>query len=125
MDLKSEINITPLVDVVLVLLIIFMVVTPLLNQGYDVSIPKQSTGIRTTGRFVLIEQSRATFVNVNHSSVAVTELKDRLKELLPKNENAVVYAGADDLVYETVAQTLDTIRDSGAARIAITTQAKN
>ena len=125
MDLKSEINITPLVDVVLVLLIIFMVVTPLLNQGYDVSIPKQNTGIRSTGRFVLIEQSGATFVNVNHSAVAVTELKDRLKELLPKNENAVVYSGADDLVYGTVAQTLDTIRDSGAARIAITTRIEN
>ena len=122
MDLKSEINITPLVDVVLVLLIIFMVVTPLLNQGYDVSIPKQSTGIRTTGRFVLIEQSGSTVVKVNHNAVPLTELKDRLKELLPKNENAVVYAGADDLVYGTVAQTLDTIRDSGAAKIAITTR---
>jgi biopolymer transport protein ExbD len=122
MNLKSEINITPLVDVVLVLLIIFMVVTPLLNQGYDVSVPKRSTGIRTTGRFVLIEQSGSTFVNVNHNAVPVTELKDRLRELLPKNENAVVYAGADDLVYGTVAQTLDTIRDSGAAKIAIATQ---
>jgi biopolymer transport protein ExbD len=59
---------------------------------------------------------------VNHNAVPVTELKDRLRELLPKNENAVVYAGADDLVYGTVAQTLDTIRDSGAAKIAIATQ---
>jgi biopolymer transport protein ExbD len=125
MEIKSEINITPLVDIVLVLLIIFMVVTPLLNQGYDVSIPKRSTGIRTTGKFVLIEQSGSTFVNVNHNSVPVTELKDRLKELLPKNENAVVYAGADDLVYGTVAQTLDAIRDSGAARIVITTRIEN
>lgn len=125
MEIKSEINITPLVDIVLVLLIIFMVVTPLLNQGYDVSIPKRSTGIRTTGKFVLIEQSGSTFVNVNHNSVPVTELKDRLKELLPENENAVVYAGADDLVYGTVAQTLDAIRDSGAAKIAITTRIEN
>ena len=125
MDLKSEISITPLVDVVLVLLIIFMVVTPLLNQGYDVSIPKQSTGIRTTGKFVLVEQTGSTFVNVNHNAVPVTELKDRLKELLPRNENAVVYSGADDLVYGTVAQTLDMIRDSGAARIAITTRIEN
>ena len=125
MELKSEINITPLVDVVLVLLIIVMVVTPLLNQGYDVSIPKESTGIRTTGRFVLIEQSGSMFVCVNHNAVPVTELKDRLKELLPRNEKAVVYAGADNLVYGTVAQTLDTIRDSGAAKIAITTRTEN
>jgi biopolymer transport protein ExbD len=76
-------------------------------------------------KIVLIEQSGTTFVNVNHNLVAVTELKDRLKELLPKNENAVVYSGADDLVYGTVAQTLDTIRDSGAAKIAITTRIEN
>jgi biopolymer transport protein TolR len=125
MDMKSEINITPLVDIVLVLLIIFMVITPLLNQGYDVSTAKKSTGKPSAGRFVLIEQNGSEFVSVNHIAVPVTELKDRLVELLPNNDNAVVYAGADDLVYGTVAQTLDTIRDSGAAKIAITTQAEN
>jgi biopolymer transport protein ExbD len=122
MDIKSEINITPLVDIVLVLLIIFMVVTPLLNQGYDVSTAKKSTRATVAGRFVLIEQNRAEYVDVNHNVVPITDLKDRLQELLPNNDNAVVYAGADDLVYGTVAQTLDTIRDSGAAKIAITTQ---
>lgn len=125
MDMKSEINITPLVDIVLVLLIIFMVVTPLMYQGYDVSTAKRSTEKVSSGRFVLIEQSGAEFVNVNHNAVPVTELKDQLRLLLPKNENSVVYAGADDLIYGTVAQTLDTIRDSGAARIAITTEIKN
>jgi biopolymer transport protein TolR len=125
MDMQSEINITPLVDIVLVLLIIFMVVTPLLNQGYDVSTAQQSIGIPTTGRFVLVEQNGSEYVNVNHNAVPLTELKDQLKQLLPKNENSVVYAGADNLVYGTVAQTLDTIRDSGAARIAITTQIHN
>lgn len=125
MDMKSEINITPLVDIVLVLLIIFMVVTPLLNQGYDVSTAKKSTGSPGAGRFILVEQNGSEFVSVNHNAVPITELKDRLVELLPNNDNAVVYAGADDLVYGTVAQTLDTIRDSGAAKIAITTQAQN
>ncbi len=125
MDMKSEINITPLVDIVLELLIIFMVVTPLMNQGYDVSTAKKSTGKPNPGRFVLIEQTGSGYVNVNHNAVPITELKDRLVELLPNNDNAVVYAGADDLVYGTVAQTLDTIRDSGAAKIGITTQFEN
>ncbi len=125
MDMKSEINITPLVDIVLVLLIIFMVITPLLNQGYDVSTAKKSTNKPTVGRFLLVEQNGSDFVNVNHNLIPIMELKDRLVELLPNNDNAVVYSGADDLVYGTVAQTLDTIRDSGAAKIAITTQAEN
>lgn len=125
MDMKSEINITPLVDIVLVLLIIFMVITPLLNQGYDVSTAKKSTNKTNVGRFVLVEQNGAEYVNVNHNVVPITELKDRLVELLPNNDNSVVYSGADDLVYGTVAQTLDTIRDSGAAKIAITTQVEN
>jgi biopolymer transport protein TolR len=125
MEMKSEINITPLVDIVLVLLIIFMVITPLLNQGYDVSTAKKSTNNPGVGRFVLVEQNGSEYVNVNHNVVPITELKDRLVELLPNNDNAVVYAGADDLVYGTVAQTLDTIRDSGAGRIAITTKIEN
>lgn len=125
MEIKSEINITPLVDIVLVLLIIFMVVTPLMFQGYDVSTAKKSTGPLNSGRFVLIEQAGSEFVNVNHNAVPIAELKEHLKELLPKNENSVVYAGADDLFYGTVAQTLDAIRDSGAVRIAITTQHEN
>ena len=125
MEMKSEINITPLVDIVLVMLIIFMVVTPLMNQGYDVSTAKKSTGNPAIGRFILVEQNGSEFVNVNHNAVPITEFKDRLDELLPNNDNAVVYAGADDLVYGTVAQTLDTIRDSGAAKIAITTQCDN
>ena len=125
MEINSEINITPLVDIVLVLLIIFMVVTPLMFQGYDVSTAKKSTGPAINGRFVLVEQNGSEFVNVNHNVVPIAELRDQLKGLLPKNENTVVYAGADDLVYGTVAQTLDAIRDSGAARIAITTRIEN
>ena len=123
--MKSEINITPLVDIVLVLLIIFMVVTPLLNQGYDVSTAKKSTGKPSIGRFVLVEQNGSEYVNVNHNVVPIAELKDRLVKLLPNNDNAVVYAGADELVYGTVAQTLDMIRDSGAAKIAINTEVEN
>ena len=58
-SLQSEINITPLVDVVLVLLIIFMVVVPLLMQGYNVDIPRNSAGCRAGPRIAADPEHRA------------------------------------------------------------------
>jgi len=121
MGIKSEINITPLVDIVLVLLIIFMVLTPLMHQGYDVSAAKIGPSNKAS-TYTLIEQTEAKDVLLNHNTVPVAELKDRLQALLPANDSSVVYSGADHLDYHVVAQTLDVIRDSGADRISISTQ---
>jgi biopolymer transport protein TolR len=128
-NLQSEINITPLVDVVLVLLIIFMVVVPLLMQGYDVNIPKTSTNATPAqfqeSRLILII-SATTCGNLKPSAteglptdcrvilgdqkIAATELPARVGDILGSRppEKRVLFLAADDRMnYEGVLRILD------------------
>jgi len=127
-NLQSEINITPLVDVVLVLLIIFMVVVPLLMQGYDVNIPKTSNATPAQSqesRLILII-SPATCrilapsagegvptdcrVMLADQMIAAAELPARVGELLGSRppEKRVLFLAADDRMnYEGVLRILD------------------
>jgi biopolymer transport protein ExbD len=127
-DLQSEINITPLVDVVLVLLIIFMVVVPLLMQGYDVDIPKTSANAMSQTQEVrlILSISPTTCdilrppageglptdcrVTLGDQKIAATELPARIGEILGSRppEKRVLFLAADDrLNYEGVLRILD------------------
>jgi biopolymer transport protein ExbD len=128
-NLQSEINITPLVDVVLVLLIIFMVVVPLLMQGYDVDIPKTSTNPKPAqaqeSRLILsispttcgiLKPSAGEglptdcSVILGDQKIAATELPARVGDILGSRlpEKRVLFLAADDrLNYEGVLRILD------------------
>ena len=127
--LQSEINVTPLVDVVLVLLIIFMVIVPLLMQGYDVNIPKTSTnatpaqsqeqrliliisptGCRIVGPSAGEGLPTDCHVMLGNQTIAATELPARVGEILGSRptEKRVLFLAADDrLNYEGVLRILD------------------
>jgi biopolymer transport protein TolR len=127
--MQAAINITPLVDVVLVLLIIFMVVVPLLMQGYDVNIPKTSTNAKPAqsqeSRLILIipattcsilkpsagdEIPADCRVMLGDQKIAATELPARVAEILGNRppEKRVLFLAADDrLNYEGVLRILD------------------
>ena len=128
-NLQSEINITPLVDVVLVLLIIFMVVVPLLMQGYDVNIPKTSNNAAPAqsqeSRLILIISANTCgilkpsaaeglptdcHVILGDQKIAATELPARVGDILGSRppEKRVLFLAADDrLNYEGVLRILD------------------
>ena len=128
-NLQSEINITPLVDVVLVLLIIFMVVVPLLLQGYDVNIPKTSNNATPAqsqeSRLILIITPTTCGilkpsageglpqdcqVILGDQKIAATELPARVGDILGSRppEKRVLFLAADDrLNYEGVLRILD------------------
>jgi biopolymer transport protein ExbD len=133
-SLQSEINITPLVDVVLVLLIIFMVVVPLLMQGYDVNIPKTSTNAAPAqaqeSRLVLLISPGACriagssagnglpadcSVMLGDQKIAATELPARVGQILGSRppEKRVLFLAADDRMnYEGVLRILDLAKSS-------------
>src|SRR5215475_163376 len=127
-NLQSEINITPLVDVVLVLLIIFMVVVPLLMQGYDVDIPKSTNATAAHSqeqRLILSINPTACHiigpsagdglpsdcrVTLGDQNIAATELPGRVGEILGSRpaEKRVLFLAVDDrLNYEGVLRILD------------------
>lgn len=124
--LKSDINITPLVDVVLVLLIIFMVLTPLLQLGYDVSVPPKATveaSAVVNKAQLIVTQAEPGKVYLNREQIALDQLPLKLTEILQhRNDKTVFFSAADDLNYGMVIQTMDVIRNSGAERIGIITE---
>jgi len=123
--LRSEINVTPLVDVVLVLLIIFMVVTPLLQMGYDVNVPPKATAEASaviSKEQLVVTQISAEKVYLNREEIDVKQLPLRLTEILKHRRDKTVFYSADDEInYGVVMATMDLIRNAGAERIGIIT----
>ena len=114
--LRSEINVTPLVDVCLVLLIIFMVVTPLLQAGYAVATPPAGPGGQT--RAVVVRLDRDGNAYLNHDQVSRTELESRLSAM-DLTHRSVLFAADGELPYGEVADFMDLCRHSGAKNLGI------
>ena len=123
--LRSEINVTPLVDVVLVLLIIFMVVTPLLQMGYDVNVPPKATAEASaviSKEQLVVTQVSAERIFLNREQIDAKQLPIRLTEILRhRRDKTVFYSADDDLNYGLVMETMDVIRNAGAERLGIIT----
>ncbi|HXO19142.1 MAG TPA: biopolymer transporter ExbD [Thermoanaerobaculia bacterium] len=119
---KSDINITPLVDVVLVMLIIFMVATPLTQMGYGVQVPpKVETAVPTPSQdqiIVRIDKDGRTYINKD--AIAYNDFGGRLRQALTNRSSKVVFFAADgDLPYGKVADFMDLCRDNGAQNLGI------
>jgi biopolymer transport protein ExbD len=123
--LKSEINVTPMIDVLLVLLIIFMVISPSLSVGLDSQIPQSSaepTHSATKTEAIVISMKDELSIQINQEPVPVEELQDRLRVILKARTDRSVFLQADsDLPFEAVAATIDKARSAGADRIGLLT----
>jgi biopolymer transport protein TolR len=119
----NEINVTPFVDVMLVLLIIFMVTAPLMQQGIDVSLPKtQSEGLNSDEPLI-VTVKRDGSVLVQAAQVPVADLENKLGAIFASRGNREVFLRADERVaYGTVAQVLAALRRADATRIGMVTE---
>ena len=122
-DVRSEINITPLVDVVLVLLIIFMVAVPLLQMGYPVQVPpKVETAAPppTSNDQIIVRMDAAGNAFINKSMIPMNEFGGKLREALTGRQSKVVFFAADgELTFDKVVDFMDLCRDSGAENLGI------
>jgi biopolymer transport protein ExbD len=120
---KGDINITPLVDVVLVLLIIFMVVTPLLQMGYEVQVPPKVESAAPPPDMsdqIVVRMDVAGKKYINKQMISDAEFGGKLSEVLRGRQSKVVFFAADgELDYGKVAAFMDEVRDNGVENLGI------
>ena len=119
----SEINVTPLVDVVLVLLIIFMITAPVLQSGIEVDVPKTKTVKEITEERLVITIDRQQRVYLGNDPINIHEIGPRLKKLLRDPERMQIYLRADENVpFGAFATVMDAVKQAGVTNISIVTQ---
>lgn len=122
--LMSQINVTPLVDVMLVLLIIFMVTAPMMQAGIDVSLPKVDASAISSNEeplVVSIDGRRRIFLNERRFSA--TELSAKLAAIHRANRDKMVLLRADETVpYGVIMETMSNIRKAGIEKVGMVTE---
>ena len=118
----AEINITPLVDVVLVLLLIFMLTAPVLQSGIDVAIPKTRTVNQVTEERMVVTIDREQNVFLQDKPVNVNELPARLRTT-GNPAKRIIYLRADERVpFGAFASVMDAVKQAGITNISIVTR---
>ena len=122
----SEINVTPLVDVMLVLLIIFMVTAPMMQQGIDINLPETAaSGMETSEEPFVLSIKEGNKIFIANEEVSMKGLRGQLKAIFKTRQNKQIYLKADKKVnYELVAQALAEIRAAGIYNIGLVTLPK-
>lgn len=123
----SEINVTPLVDVMLVLLIIFMITAPMMQQGLEIELPETAaSGVSTNDEPFVLVINKARKITVGGTAIPSTGLRERLTAIFEKRPNKQIYLQADKSVdYGFVAETMAEIRAAGISNIGLVTMPKN
>jgi biopolymer transport protein ExbD/biopolymer transport protein TolR len=119
----AEINITPLVDVVLVLLIIFMITAPVLQSGIEVAVPKTRTVKEITEQRLVVTIDRDQRVFLGEQPVNIHELGQKLLRPGDDPSHKVIYLRADERVpFGAFASVMDAVKQAGITNISIVTQ---
>ena len=123
-QMMSEINVTPLVDVMLVLLIIFMVTAPMMMQGMEVDLPQVDTGpIKTEEEQVVVTLNADGDIFLDEFKVPLTDLGLKIKRIMEVKKTETVYLRADkDIPYGQVAQVMAEVRAAGVPNLGLVTE---
>jgi biopolymer transport protein TolR len=124
----SEINVTPLVDVMLVLLVIFMVTTPMLISGIDLKLPKTQkvNNLGLKPELVILSITSGEQYYLGKSLVTSKDLIPSILKQFKKNNTDIIYLRADyKLKYEKVAKLMASLKKAGVSNIALVTEVEN
>jgi biopolymer transport protein TolR len=123
-SVKSDINMTPMIDVLLVLIIIFMVITPLTPKGLEALVPQPpppgQQANASDQRTVVIEVDSNHNLSINTDPCPASQLGDRLTEIFKTRAERVVFVkGADDVEFQWVAQAIDIAHGAGIDKVGL------
>jgi biopolymer transport protein TolR len=119
----AEINIIPLVDVVLVLLLIFMLTAPMMYRGIDVNLPKAAAKPTAVEERLVLTLTKDQGLYLNDRRVTATGLEDALRDAIRSRTDKTLYLKADSgLSYGAVVETMDRVRRAGIERLGMVTE---
>ena len=122
----SEINVTPFVDVVLVLLIIFMITAPVLQSGIEVSVPKTQTVKEITEERLVITIDRSQRVYLGNEPVNIHQIGAKLRQKIRDPESQAVFLRSDENVpFGAFATVMDAVKQAGITNVSIVTEPLN
>ena len=123
---RADINVTPFIDILLVLLVIFMTISPNVSRGVNTNIPQQPpAGARPPEpeKTIVLSMDRNGVIRINQTEVLLSDLASRLRDIFStRGDRTMFVQGDDELLFNDIAHLLDAAKGAGVERIGLMTE---